>query len=382
MDGIGAGSKGLAGKYLRRAAILACASLAFAGCPAHAERIKDLASVQGVRQNQLIGYGLVVGLDGSGDQTTQTPFTTQAMLNMLSQLGANLPLETASTIQLKNVAAVIVTAGLPAFARPGQNVDVTVSSIGNAKSLRGGTLLMTPLKGADGQVYAMAQGNIAVGGAGASAGGSKAQVNHLSAGRIAGGATVERAVPTPVGQGQYVNYELNQTDFGTAKRLVDAINREMGPVAEAVDGRQIRVFAPESPDARVAFMGRIENLEVKPMQTVAKVIVNPRTGSVVMNQAVTLQNCAVAHGNLSVVVSGDTSVSQPAPFSGGETVVTSQADIKLKQDAGALMNVKAGANLADVVKALNALGANPQDLLSILQAMKAAGALRADLEVI
>ena len=207
-------------------------------------------------------------------------------------------------------------------------------------------------------------------------------VNHLSAGRIAGGGTVERSVPAPVGQGPYVNYELNHTDFGTAKRMVEAINREMGPVAEAVDGRQIRVMAPEAPDARVAFMGRVENLEVKPMQSMAKVVVNPRTGSVVMNQAVTLENCAVAHGNLSVVVSTDQNVSQPNALSGGQTAVTNQTDIQIKQDAGALMNVKAGANLADVVKALNALGANPQDLLAILQAMKAAGALRADLEII
>ncbi|MBK8523051.1 MAG: flagellar basal body P-ring protein FlgI [Betaproteobacteria bacterium] len=385
-DGVSGTRSGLAGKYLRQAAILACLASTFASFSVHAERIKDIATVQGIRHNQLIGYGLVVGLDGSGDQTTQTPFTTQAMLNMLSQMGANLPLETASTIQLKNVAAVMVTASLPAFSRPGQGIDVTISSIGNAKSLRGGTLLMTPLKGADGQVYAMAQGNILVGGAGASSGGNKAQVNHLSAGRIAGGATVERSVPTPVGQGQYVNYELNQTDFGTAKRMVEVINREMGsaagPVAEAVDGRRIRVMAPESADARVAFMGRVENLEVQPMQSIAKVIVNPRTGSVVMNQAVTLENCAVAHGNLSVVVSTDPSVSQPGALSGGQTVVTNQTDIQIKQDAGALMNVKAGANLSDVVKALNALGANPQDLLAILQAMKAAGALRADLEII
>jgi flagellar P-ring protein FlgI len=374
--------EGFTGKFPRQAAILACLALVFAPLPAQADRIKDLASVQGVRQNQLIGYGLVVGLDGSGDQTTQTPFTTQATLNMLSQLGANLPLDKASTIQLKNVAAVVVTASLPAFAKPGQNIDVTVSSIGNAKSLRGGTLIMTPLKGADGAVYAMAQGNILVGGAGASSGGNKAVVNHLSAGRIAAGATVERAVPAPVGQGPYVHYELNQTDFGTAKRMVEAINREMGPVAEAVDGRVVRVMAPEASDARIAFMGRVENLEVKPMQGVAKVIVNPRTGSVVMNQAVTLENCAVAHGNLSVVVSSDPSVSQPGALSGGQTVVTNQTDIQIKQDAGALMNVKAGANLAEVVKALNALGANPQDLLAILQAMKAAGALRAELEII
>jgi flagellar P-ring protein precursor FlgI len=382
MCGLGCGIGNAGGKILRQAAILACAALTLISLPAHAERVKDLASLQGVRQNQLLGYGLVVGLDGSGDQTTQTPFTTQAMLNMLSQMGANLPMDKASTIQLKNVAAVVITANLPPFARPGQAIDVTVSSIGNAKSLRGGTLLMTPLKGADGQIYAMAQGNILVGGAGASSGGNKAQVNHLSAGRIAGGATVERAVPTAVGQGSYVHYELNQTDFGTAKRMVEVINREMGPVAEAMDGRQIRIAAPDSPDARVAFIGRIENLEVRPMQTVAKVIVNPRTGSVVMNQAVTLDACAVAHGNLSVVVSNDPSVSQPGALSGGQTVVTNQTDIQIRQDNGALMNARSGVNLAEVVKALNALGANPQDLLAILQAMKAAGALRAELEII
>ena len=370
-----------AGKFLGRTAIVAGLAIALLGSgQAVAERLKDLASVQGVRNNQLVGYGLVVGLDGSGDQTTQTPFTTQSIINMLAQLGTTLP--TTQSLQLKNVAAVMVTAILPPFARTGQQIDITVSSMGNAKSLRGGTLVMTPLKGADGSVYAMAQGNILVGGAGASSGGNKAVVNHLSAGRIAGGGTVERSVPAPVGQGPYVNYELNHTDFGTAKRMVEAINREMGPVAEAVDGRQIRVMAPEAPDARVAFMGRVENLEVKPMQSMAKVVVNPRTGSVVMNQAVTLENCAVAHGNLSVVVSTDQNVSQPNALSGGQTAVTNQTDIQIKQDAGALMNVKAGANLADVVKALNALGANPQDLLAILQAMKAAGALRADLEII
>lgn len=377
-----------AGKTFPRAAILALttcltalACLTFAP-PAFAERVKDLASIQGVRENQLIGYGLVVGLDGSGDQTTQTPFTTQAMLNMLSQLGANLPLDKASTIQLKNVAAVVVTARLPSFARIGQSIDVTVSSVGNAKSLRGGTLLMTPLKGADGQTYAVAQGNILVGGAGAGAAGSSVQVNHLSAGRIASGATVERTVPMPVGQGPYVHYELNETDFGTVRRMIEVINREMGPVAEAVDGRQIRILAPDSNDARVAFIGRIENLEVRPMQSVAKVIINPRTGSVVMNQSVRLDNCAVAHGNLSVVVSNEPQVSQPGPLAGGQTAVTNQANIEMRQDGGALMSAKPGVNLADVVKALNALGANPQDLLAILQAMKAAGALRAELEII
>jgi len=369
------------GNFLRRAAILACCFLPFASAPAWAERIKDLATVQGVRSNQLIGYGLVVGLDGSGDQTTQTPFTTQSIVNMLSQLGITLP--PGQSLQLKNVAAAMVTASLPAFARPGQQIDITVSSMGNAKSLRGGTLLMTPLKGADGQVYAIAQGSILVAGAGASAGGSRVTVNHLSAGRIAGGATVEREVVTALGQGEYIHYETATTDFGTVQRIVEAINREMGQgTAQAVDGRQVRVRAPDDANSRVAFLGRVENLDVRPAQTVAKVIVNPRTGSVVMNQSVTIETCAVAHGNLSVVVSNEQRVSQPNALAAGQTAVTNNADIQVKQDTGALMHVKAGVNLADVVKALNALGANPQDLLAILQAMKAAGALRAELEVI
>jgi len=346
-----------------------------------AERIKDLASVQGVRQNQLVGYGLVVGLDGTGDQTTQTPFTTQSIINMLAQLGTTLP--TTQSLQLKNVAAVMVTASLPPFARAGQQIDVTVSSMGNAKSLRGGTLIMTPLKGADGQVYAQAQGSLMVGGAGASAGGSRAVVNHLSAGRIPAGATVEREVPTSLGQGAYVHFELANTDFGTVQRMVEAINRNIGvEVAEALDGRVVRVVAPESANERVAFVGRLENVEVRPTKAMAKVIVNPRTGSVVMNQMVTIEQCAVAHGSLSVVVKSEQQVSQPNPLSGGQTVTTTQADIAIEQQRGSLMAVKAGANLADVIKAINALGANPQDLLSILQAMKAAGALRAELEII
>ncbi len=369
------------GKFLYHAAILACLLLPFASAPARADRIKDLASVQGIRNNQLVGYGLVVGLDGTGDQTTQTPFTTQSIINMLAQLGTTLP--TTQSLQLKNVAAVMVTASLPPFARTGQQIDVTVSSMGNAKSLRGGTLLMTPLKGADGQSYAMAQGNILVGGAGASSGGSKVTVNHLLAGRIAGGANVEREVATELGQGAFIHYQMSTGDFGTVHRMVEVINREMGPgTAQAVDSRQVRVRAPEDANSRVSFMGRIENLEVRPMQTMAKVIVNPRTGSVVMNQTVTIDACAVAHGNLSVVISNEQQVSQPNALAGGQTTTTSQADIQIKQDGAALMQVKASVNLSDVVKALNALGANPQDLLAILQAMKAAGALRADLEII
>ncbi|MDR0578261.1 MAG: flagellar basal body P-ring protein FlgI [Candidatus Accumulibacter sp.] len=352
-----------------------------AGGAAAAERLKDLATVQGVRNNQLVGYGIVVGLDGTGDQTTQTPFTTQSIINMLAQLGTTLP--TTQSMQLKNVAAVMVTANLPPFARIGQQIDVTVSSMGNAKSLRGGTLIMTPLKGADGQIYAQAQGNLMVGGAGAQAGGSRAVVNHLLAGRIVAGATVEREVPTTLGSGPYVHYEMMSTDFGTTQRAVDAINREMGQgAAQALDGRVIRVNAPLDTDTRVAFMGRLENIEIRPAKTMAKVIVNPRTGSVVMNQMVTIESCAVAHGALSVVVNSERQVSQPNSLSGGETVTTQQSDISIQQGDGSLMAVKAGADLAQVIKAINALGANPQDLLSILQAMKAAGALRADLEII
>lgn len=362
---------GNSGKWYRQAAMMLAWLLPLGSTPVLAERIKDMAAVQGVRQNQLVGYGLVVGLDNTGDQTTQTPFTTQAIGNMLSQMGVNLTLEQAQKLQLKNVAAVMVTASLPAFARPGQPIDVTVSSMGNAKSLRGGTLIMTPLKGGDGQVYAMAQGNILVGGVGASSGASKVTVNHLAAGRIPAGATVERAVPTPFGQPGYVYYELAETDFGNAQVVVEAINKAMGQgTAQALDGRRIAVRAPDDLSSRVAFLGRIDNLEVRRQAGMAKVVINPRTGSVVMNQKVSIEACTVAHGSLSVVVEG----AQP--------LVGQPADIQVKQDGSSLINVKAGANLADVVKALNALGANPLDLLAILQAMKSAGALRADLEVI
>ena len=365
----------------RWSAAALCAAGMLAPMTVHAERIKDLASIQGVRENQLIGYGLVVGLDGSGDQTTQTPFTVQSVISMLQNMGVNLP--AANNLQLKNVAAAVVTASLPAFAQPGQTLDVTVSSMGNAKSLRGGTLLMTPLKGVDGQVYGIAQGNVLVGGVGASANGSKAQVNHLSVGRISAGATVERAVPTTLGQGRVVNIELNDTDFSTASRVVDAINRRFGTdTAQAQNGRVIQVHAPLGSDQRVAFLGQLESLDVTPAQMQAKVILNARTGSVVMNQAVTLDSCAVSHGNLSVVINTNPVISQPAPFSNGQTVVTGASEVDIKKEAGQVMLLKSGANLAEVVKALNAIGATPQDLLAILQAMKAAGALRAELEII
>lgn len=347
---------------------------------ARAERIKDIASIAGVRSNQLVGYGIVVGLDGSGDQTTQTPFTVQSIISMLSAMGVNLP--PGQSLQLKNVAAVMVTASLPPFARTGQAIDITVSSIGNAKSLKGGTLILTPMKGADGQIYAMAQGNVVVVGAGAAGAGSKVTVNHLSVGRISGGATVEREVPMPLGQGEFVNFELNTMDFGTAQRMVEAINRVVPGTATAADGRQIRVRAPVNQDERVSFIGRIESIEVAPVRMAAKVIVNSRTGSVVMNQSVQLESCAVAHGNLSVSVSTENTVSQPGALSGGQTAGVANAQVDIKQEGGTMMNVKGGANLAEIIKALNMLGANPQDLTAILQAMKSAGALRAELEII
>ena len=351
-------------------------------CAAHADRIKDVASIQGVRDNQLIGYGLVVGLDGSGDQTTQTPFTVQSIISMLSQMGVNMPQSIGTSLQLKNVAAVMVTASLPPFSKPGQTIDVTASSMGNAKSLRGGTLLMTPLKGADGQVYAMAQGNLLVGGVGASSGGSSVQVNHLDVGRVPAGATVERSVPAVLGQGQYIHLELNDNDFTTATRVVNAINSQIAPdIAAAQDGRVIEVRAPQG-GGLVAFISQIENLEINPAQGVARVIINARTGSVVMNQAVTLDPCAVAHGNLTVVINTDTSVSQPNSLSKGQTTTTAKSSIDVKSDKGGLVELAKGATLTDVVKALNAIGATPQDLLAILQAMKSAGALHAELEVI
>jgi flagellar P-ring protein FlgI len=348
---------------------------------AQAARIKEIAQVQGVRSNALSGYGLVVGLDGTGDQTTSAPFTTQSINALLQQMGVTVPPGT--SMQIKNVAAVMVTAQLPAFAQPGQVIDVNVSSLGNAKSLRGGMLIATPLKGADGQIYAMAQGSLIVGGAGASAGGSKVQINHLSAGRIPDGATVERSVPTPLHQNEFLQLDLNSNDFNTAREVARAINKAMGEgLAQAVDGRVVRVRMPTLPEARVAFMADIENLDIERAAPAARIVVNARTGSVVMNGSVTLSACAVAHGSLSVTINSTPVVSQPGAFSNGQTVVREKADISIKQEPGTLIQLPGGTKLSEVVKALNSLGATPQDLLAILQAMKSAGALNAELEVI
>jgi flagellar P-ring protein FlgI len=367
-------------QYCRRAIALLAISLMLVTPFAQAERIKDISNIQGVRANQLIGYGLVVGLDGTGDMTTQTPFTVQSIISMMNQLGITIPPGT--SLQLKNVAAVMVTSSLPAFAQPGQTLDVTVSSMGNAKSLRGGTLLMTPLKGADGQIYAMAQGNLVVGGVGAAANGSQTQINHLSVGRISEGATVERALPNTLLHQDIVKLELKESDFSTANNVVEAINKKFGPMtAQAESGRVIQVRPPESM-SRVSFLANLETINVALAATPAKIILNARTGSVVMNKAVTLDSCAVSHGNLSVVINTSPVISQPGPFSNGQTISTAVSEININKEPGKVLKLNNGANLSDVVKALNAIGTTPQDLLAILQAMKAAGALNAELEVI
>ena len=383
MEAMKASSHSVWSRSLRALWLLLAAVLAAASPAAHALRIKEVAAVQGVRSNQLTGYGLVVGLDGTGDQTTQMPYTTQAMSNYLQQMGITLPPGTASQLQLKNVAAVIVTAQLPAFAQPGQMLDVNVSSMGNSKSLKGGTLITTPLRGADGEVYALAQGNLVVGGAGAAAGGSKVQINHLSAGRIPGGAQVERSVPTPLHVGSTITLGLDAVDFQTARKVAQAINARQGEgTATALDGRSVQVTAPQDPGKRVNFIAELEELQLPNSTPAAKVVINARTGSIVLNQAVTLGPCAIAHGNLSITISSTPVISQPNPLSQGVTVVAQKSDIAIQQEAGNVIQMPPSPQLADVVRALNSLGATPQDLLAILQAIKAAGALNAELEVI
>lgn len=362
------------------ACALLLAAFALPGGATGTERIRDLATISGVRVNQLIGYGVVVGLDGSGDATNQVQFTGQSVQSLLSQFGVTLP--PGITPQMKNVAAVMVTAALPAFAQAGQPIDITVSSLGNARSLRGGTLLLTPLKGADGQVYAMAQGNLVIGGAGASAGGSKVSINHMLAGRIPGGATVERVVPNTVLESDVIHLELNQTDFSTARLVAEAVNKHLGAeAAEPLDARVVRVRFPAQ-GSRVAFLAEVENLPVALAAPPAKVIINARSGSVVMNQSVKLGACAVAHGSLSVTVSSTPVVSQPNALAAGQTVVAEKSDIRVQQDPGTLFHVPASADLAEIIKSLNALGATAQDLIGILQAIKASGALKAELEII
>lgn len=356
--------------------------LSCCGQLAWAERIKDLASVAGVRGNQLVGYGLVVGLDGSGDQTTQTPFTVQSMKSMLSRLGVVVPPNV--NPQLKNVAAVMVHAELPAFAKTGQTIDITVSSLGNAKSLRGGSLLMTPLKGADGNVYALAQGNLIVGGFGAEgADGSKVTVNVPSAGRIPNGATVERVVPNTFSGTNTLVFNLHTPDFTTAQRLAERINNELGEgVAAPLDGASIQVRSPTEPAQKVAFLSTIENLELQPGNAAARVIINSRTGTVVMGSKVRVDPAAVAHGSLTVTISERPGVSQPAPFSEGETVVFPDSDVTVEEEGSRMFLFNPGISLDELVNAVNQVGAAPGDLVAILEALQQAGALHAQLIVI
>lgn len=347
----------------------------------HADQIRNLARIQGVRENALVGYGLVVGLDGTGDQTSQTPFTVQSIANMLSKLGISVP--SGNNMQLKNVAAVMVTAKLPPFSRIGQELDVVVSSLGNAKSLRGGTLIMTPLKGADNQVYALAQGHLLVGGMGASSKGNHVAVNQLVGGRIPNGATIERELPSLFDRQTILHLNLNQNDFTRALRITDAINQFKKGTATALDASTVALKMPIGRDERVRFLSAVQNLTIGSVPIEAKVIINSRSGAVVINRDVKLANCAVAQGNLSVVINNQLRVSQPtAPLAGGQTVVTPQTQIGVEQSGGALNQIDASANLNDVINSLNGLGATPTELMSILEALKSAGCLYAALETI
>jgi flagellar P-ring protein precursor FlgI len=347
---------------------------------AYAERIKDITSIAGVRSNQLIGYGLVVGLDGTGDKA---PFTTQTFRNMMNEFGITLPAGTDP--KLKNVAAVSVTAELPPFAKPGQRVDVTVSSLGNAKSLRGGSLLFTPMKGADGNIYAVAQGNLVVGGFGAEGNdGSSITVNVPSVGRIPNGASVEASVPSTFGRGDSLIFNLDQPDFTTARAMTEKINDLLGPnTAEALDATSIRVSAPRDTSQRVAYLSLIENLEIETGKERAKVIINSRTGTIVMGQNVMIEPVAVTHGSLTVTINEDFQVAQPNALAEGETVVVPQTNINVDDGGDSRMfKFGPGVTLDDIVKAVNEVGAAPGDLMAILEAMKQAGALKAELIVI
>jgi flagellar P-ring protein precursor FlgI len=350
---------------------------------APAERIKDMAQIQGVRTNQLVGYGLVVGLDGTGDQTSQAPFTIQSLTNMLAQLGVVVPSNV--TPQLKNVAAVAVHAVMPAFVKPGETIDITVNSIANAKSLRGGSLLVTPLHGLDGQIYAIAQGNLIVSGFGVQGNdGSKLTVNVPSSGRIPNGATVEKAVPTQLAQGDAIILNLNDPDFTTATRLVASVNRGVGEgMASIIDGGSVRVNAPIDMTQRVAFLSTIENLEVEPASAAARVIINSRTGTVVISSNVRVSPAAVSHGSLTVSIKEEQTVSQPGPYArAGTTTVTNSSTINVDQGPTRMFLFKPGVELEQIVHAVNEVGAAPGDLVAILEALKEAGALQAELIVI
>ena len=361
----------------------ACLALAFMPAFALAERVKDISQVQGVRGNQLVGYGLVVGLDSSGDQVTQTPFTVQSIKSMLAQLGVNVPPNI--NPQTKNVAAVMVHAELPPFAKPGQTIDVTVSSMGNAKSLRGGALLMTPLKGINGEIYAIAQGSLIVSGFGAEgADGSSVTVNTPSAGRIPNGATVERSVPSPFDDEPKITLNLHSPDFTTAQRLAASINNTLGEgIASPVDAVSVDVRAPVSAAAKVEFLSILENLPVDPAAASAKVVVNSRSGTIVIGSDVRIKEAAVAHGNLTVRISEDYQVSQPGAFAGGgQTVVTPGSDVAIEEEDARMFVLSPGVSLQELVDAVNQVGAAPGDVIAVLEALQQAGAMSAQLIVI
>ena len=344
-----------------------------------AERIKDIASIAGVRSNQLVGYGLVVGLDKSGDKTK---FTGQSLRSMLGRLGLTLP--PGIDPKAKNIAAVSIQAELPPFAKPGQQIDVTVSSLGDAKSLRGGTLLMSPLKGADGQVYAIAQGSLVVSGLSASGrDGSSITVNSPNVGRIPNGALVERAVNSSFADGNALIFNLHTADFTTANRMAESINQVLGPnTAKPLDATSVSVSAPLDAGQKVTFASMVENMIVIPDDAPARIIINSRTGTVVINSKVRVQPAAVTHGSLTVTISENPQVSQPPAFSGGQTVVTPQSDIKVQEDKNHMFVFNPGVSLDEIVQAVNDVGAAPSDLVAILEALKTAGALRAELIVI
>ncbi len=370
------------GRSLFAAAIgLLALMLVFSGA-VQAERIKDLAAIAGVRTNQLLGYGLVVGLNGTGDKSSSSPFTEQSLKSMLNQLGIVVPPGT--RINPKNVAAVSINADLPAFAKPGQKIDITVSSIGDAKSLRGGTLLMSPLKGADGRVYAIAQGNLVVGGLSASgADGSSITINIPSVGRIPNGATVERTVTSGFNQGTFLTLNLHEGDFTTANRVVESINQAIGPgAARALDSTSVRVNTPIDPNQRVSFVSLIENLPVEPGEVAARVIVNSRTGTVVISNQVQVSPAAVSHGSLTVTISESNEVSQPEALSGGTTTVVPRSDVSVAEGGSRMFLFNPGVTLNEVVRAVNQVGAAPSDLVAILEALKQAGALKAELVII
>lgn len=347
--------------------------------PVMADRLKDLARIKGVRNNQLVGYGLVVGLDGSGDKA---PFTNQTFRNMMNQFGVTLP--EGVDPKLRNVAAVTVNATIPPFAKPGQEIDITVSSIGNAKSLRGGTLLMTTLKGADGNVYALAQGSLIVGGFGAEGlDGSRITVNIPSAGRIPNGATVEREVASPFNRGDTVTFNLLRSDFTTARRVVEAINGNLGPdMAYAHDATSVSVRAPRDASQRVSFLSILENIEVNPAEAAAKVVINSRTGTIVVGQNVKVSAAAVTHGNLTVIIQENPNAVQPNPLAAGNTEVVQDTQIAVTEDPARMFKFGPAVTLNEIVQAVNQVGAAPGDVMAVLEALKQAGALRAELIVI